>query len=82
MKVKQEWFTIYEAAELLGVHHNTIRNRIKDGSLDAARIGWDWRISREAINNFMKPQKPRRRSATKRDSSRKGVVKSDTPTKK
>ena len=61
MTVKKEWYTINEAAQLLGVHHNTILNRIKDGSLDAARIGWDWRISKKAIDDFMKPQQPRHR---------------------
>ena len=31
--------SIAQAAEIKGVHKNTIRNRIKDGSLPAVRLG-------------------------------------------
>ena len=56
MTVKKEYFKINEAAARLGVHPNTIRKRIKDGSLAASKIGRDWRISEAAIKDFMKPQ--------------------------
>ena len=56
MNLEKPYYSIYEAAEILGVHHNTIRNRIKDGRLQAGRVGWDWRISKGALLDFMAPQ--------------------------
>jgi excisionase family DNA binding protein len=45
--------TISEAATLLGVHKNTIRNRIKDGTYKAEKViterGHTWLIERESI---------------------------------
>ena len=59
MRLKKEVYSIEEAAELLGVHHNTIRKRIKDGSLPASQpngyAGKKWFITAEAIRDFMKP---------------------------
>lgn len=50
------YLSIAEAAELLGVHPNTIRNHIKDGSLKAGRAGQQWRIRREALESFLAPK--------------------------
>ena len=45
--------TISEAATLLGVHKNTIRNRIKDGTYKAEKViterGYTWLIERESL---------------------------------
>lgn len=65
MAIKQQWFTINEAAELLGVHPNTIRNRIKDGTLEAGRVGWEWKISIDAIKDLTAPRKYVRKSRPK-----------------
>lgn len=64
-KVKQEWYTINEAAVLLGVHPNTIRNRIKDGSLAAGRVGWEWKIHIDEIKHLTAPRKYVRKSRPK-----------------
>ena len=56
LNLEKPYYSIYEAAEILGVHHNTIRNRIKDGTLEAGRVGWEWRISRGALLAFVEPQ--------------------------
>lgn len=56
LNLEKPYYSIYEAAEILGVHHNTIRNRIKDGTLEAGRVGWEWRISRAALLSFVEPQ--------------------------
>lgn len=34
-----EWLTVRDAAEKVGVHTNTIRNKIATGELKASRIG-------------------------------------------
>lgn len=56
MKTKQEYYSIEEAAKLMGVHPNTVRNRIRDGSLPASQPkGFKWFIHIDDIRDFMKP---------------------------
>ena len=43
------YYSMDEAAEVLGVHRNTIKNRIKAGELQAVLIGRQWRIPKEAL---------------------------------
>jgi hypothetical protein len=56
--------TIREAATLLGVHPNTVRNRIKDGTYEAEKIltdsGPTYYVSRESLlNNVASQPRPR-----------------------
>lgn len=44
-----EYLTVGQAAELLGVHRNTVRNWAKDGRLQAAEVGKEWRIGRDVF---------------------------------
>jgi excisionase family DNA binding protein len=37
----------------LGVHHTTVRKLIASGELRARRVGSVWRISPEALRDFM-----------------------------
>jgi excisionase family DNA binding protein len=39
MTNQRTWVTIAEAAELLALHQNTVRNLIRQGKLPASRIG-------------------------------------------
>ena len=45
-------FTMAEAAALLSCHVETVRRAIKSGSLSAARLGRDFRISRTDLQAF------------------------------
>ena len=45
------FLTTEEAARLLNVHQNTIVRWIKSGRLPSSKIGRDYRIPREAIDN-------------------------------
>lgn len=45
----EEYYTIYEVADLLKVHHKTVRRMIKDERLPAQRLGREWRIKRDDI---------------------------------
>lgn len=49
LSLAKPFYSINEAAEILDVHPNTIRNKIKDGTIKAGRIGRQWRISRDVI---------------------------------
>lgn len=52
----KDFLNIYEFAELLGVHHNTVRNMIKSGRLFAFRLnkgkGCGYRIARSEIQRM------------------------------
>ena len=45
-------FTLAEAAALLSCHAETLRRAIKNGSLHAARLGREYRISRTDLQAF------------------------------
>lgn len=45
-------FTLAEAAELLRCHKETLRRAILEGSLQAARLGRGYRISRADLQKF------------------------------
>ena len=45
-------FTLSEAASLLSCHAETVRRAIKNGSLHAARLGREFRISRTDLQAF------------------------------
>lgn len=50
---KEIFYTIYQVAELLGMHHKTIRNFIAEGKLGATKVGKQWRISDSDLSAFM-----------------------------
>jgi excisionase family DNA binding protein len=45
-------YTLSEAAELLSCHKETLRRAIKAGTLRAAKIGKEYRISRTDLEDF------------------------------
>lgn len=48
----QELYSVEQVANRLGLHVRTIRNYVRDGRLQAVRIGKQYRISREALEAF------------------------------
>ena len=55
MEVK-ETYSIKEVAEILSVHTDTVRKRIRDGSLKSIKLGKDYRISRIELQRFYELQ--------------------------
>lgn len=51
-KLKDQFYTIYEVADILKVHHTTIRRAIKDNRLNAFKIGTKWLIKKEDIQKI------------------------------
>ena len=45
----ENFYSIDEVAERLGLHARTIRNHVRDGKLKAVRIGKQYRIAREDL---------------------------------
>lgn len=54
-ELEQEYYTIYEVADLLHFHHNTIRRMIKSGELPAKQFSRQWRIRKADLEEFVKP---------------------------
>ena len=48
-----EIYTLQEIQELLQVTRRTLYNWIKDGKLKAFKVGKDWRITKEALEEFI-----------------------------
>lgn len=48
----QRYYSVDEVADLLGLHVRTVRGYVRDGRLRAARIGKQYRISREDLEAF------------------------------
>jgi excisionase family DNA binding protein len=52
--MNERWLTINEVAELLGVHHGTVRRLIAKGRLPAVRVGRLWRVPSSALEALEK----------------------------
>lgn len=50
--LNDEYYTIYEVADILKVHHTTIRRAIKDNRLKAFKIGTKWLIKKQDIEKL------------------------------
>ncbi|WP_346918020.1 helix-turn-helix domain-containing protein [Lacrimispora sp.] len=46
-----------QVAEILDMHHKTIRNFITEGKLRAVKVGKQWRISHDDLRSFMDKNK-------------------------
>ena len=51
--MEEKFYTIDQIAEILGMHHKTIRKFITEGNLRANKVGKQWRISGHDLSLFM-----------------------------
>ena len=51
--MENKFYTVDQIAEILGMHHKTIRKFITEGKLRANKVGKQWRISGHDLSNFM-----------------------------
>lgn len=56
LNLEKPYFSIDEAAAVLGVHERTIRYHIKNGTLPAGKIGRAWRIAKDDLLAFVAPR--------------------------
>ena len=52
--MENKFYTIDQVAEILGIHHKTVRKFIKEGKLNANKLGKQWRISPIDLERFTK----------------------------
>lgn len=57
--MEDKFYTIDQIAELLGMHHKTIRKFISEGTLTASKLGKQWRISKHDLDVFMEKKNVR-----------------------
>lgn len=58
-----EYLAPNKVAEILGVHHTTVRRQIKSGKLKAFKIGSAIRVPRSALEGMLEPIAPSAGSA-------------------
>lgn len=46
------YLTVKEVAELSGVHENTIKSRLREGTLKGKKLGTSWRIDRGSVLSY------------------------------
>lgn len=57
MSLQAPFYSIDEAAKILGLSWRTIKRRIESGELKAAKIGQQYRISKEDLIAFIESTK-------------------------
>ena len=57
--LEDKFYTIDQIAELLGMHHKTIRKFITEDKLRASKVGKQWRISGHDLSVFMEESNDR-----------------------
>ena len=50
--MENKFYTIDQVAEVLDIHHKTVRKFIKEGKLKANKVGKQWRISQIDLEVF------------------------------
>ena len=68
--MKEKFYTIDQIAEILGMHHKTIRKFITEGKLRANKVGKQWRISEHDLNLFMEDNSVNIKSNNKLESEK------------
>jgi excisionase family DNA binding protein len=51
--METKYYTIYEVAQLLNIHHFTVRRNIERGNLKAVKIGNIYRIAESDLQAFL-----------------------------
>ena len=84
--MEEKFYTIDQIAEILGMHHKTIRKFITEGKLRANKVGKQWRISGHDLSLFMEDNNVNIKNNNKLESEKiefsTGDVDSNTKTSK
>lgn len=53
-ELTDSYYTIQEVADILKVHHQTVRKMIREGRLPAEQMGTVWRIRKDDLEKVFK----------------------------
>jgi len=56
MNQTDQMMTMYEVAEHLRLHPLTVRRLARDGEIPAFKVGRQWRVQKERLNEWMAAQ--------------------------
>lgn len=59
--VMRKFYTVQEVADTLQVHWQSILNYIKNGKLEAIKLGKGYRISEQALEKFIADRSTRKK---------------------
>lgn len=68
--MEEKFYTIDQIADILGMHHKTIRKFITEGKLRANKVGKQWRISGHDLSLFMEDNNVNIKSNNKLESEK------------
>lgn len=54
-QLNRDFFTVYEVADMLGFHWQTVLRMIRRGELPAKKCGRQWRIRKTDLEEFTTP---------------------------
>jgi excisionase family DNA binding protein len=57
--MESKFFVIYQVAEMLGMHHKTIRKFVAEKRLVASKVGKQWRVSGHDLSIFLESNEHR-----------------------
>lgn len=57
MSKEEQYYTIKEVAEILKVAYLTVYRWVKDGKIDAYKLGKEYRIKKVDLDNFVESSK-------------------------
>ena len=64
--MKPPMLTVQQVATRLNIHHGLVRRLIANGTLPASKIGKEWRIEPDDVENFIVSTRLRREQAEPR----------------
>jgi excisionase family DNA binding protein len=56
--MKEKYYTVEQISEMLNIHPKTIQRYIREGKLQAGKIGKSWRVTGHDLSVFMESTKP------------------------
>jgi len=72
--IDNDLLTIEQVAQILNLHSKTIRRYISEGSINANKMGGQWRIKTEDLKKFMGGEDYIKFSRTREEESLKGFI--------
>ena len=67
MKIFENYIDVTEASKILGVHPETIKRLIRDGSLPAAKFANKWILKKNQLQSFASTYRGKRKKNNEQD---------------